>query len=126
MEPKPGHLGAQYGAQWQDRAMAVAYQHRQPYPPLIFKILKREAQPGPVLEIGAGTGDATLELAWQFDRVDAVEPSAEMLRIAARRTGRNIRWIHASFEEADLEGPYGLAVAAESIHGPTGKSHSQN
>lgn len=96
--------------------MANAYQHRQPYPPLIFKILKREARPGPVLEIGAGTGDATLELAWQFDRVDAVEPSAEMLRIAARRTGRNIRWIHATFEDAELEGPYGLAVAAEAIH----------
>lgn len=96
--------------------MAAAYQHRQPYPPLIFKILKREARPGPVLEIGAGTGDATMELAWLFDRVDAVEPSAEMLRVAARRTGRNIRWIHSTFEEAVLEGPYGLAVAAESIH----------
>lgn len=96
--------------------MANAYQHRQPYPPLFFKILKREAKPGPVLEIGAGTGDATMELAWQFDRVDAVEPSAEMLRVAARRTGRNIRWIHSSFEEAELAGPYGLAVAAESIH----------
>lgn len=96
--------------------MAAAYQHRQPYPALVFAKLKELAQPGPVLEIGAGTGDATLELAWRFDRVDAVEPSAEMLRVAARRTGRNIRWIQSTFEEAELEPPYGLAVAAESIH----------
>jgi trans-aconitate methyltransferase len=116
MEPKPAHLGPEFASQWQDRSMAAAYQHREPYPALVFDVLKRIAQPGPVLEIGAGTGDATLELAWRFDRVDAVEPSAEMLRVAARRTGRNIQWIHSTFEQAELSPPYGLAVAAESIH----------
>ena len=116
MEPKPAHLGPEFASQWQDRAMAVAYQHRPPYPALVFEVLKGLAKPGPVLEIGAGTGDVTLELAWRFDRVDAVEPSAEMLRVAARRTGRNIHWIHATFEQAQLSPPYGLAVAAESLH----------
>ncbi|MCA8912787.1 MAG: class I SAM-dependent methyltransferase [Planctomycetes bacterium] len=112
----PKHLGPAYGSQWQDRSMAAAYHHRSAYPTLVFDVLKRLAKPGPVLEIGAGTGDATLELAWRFERVDAVEPSGEMLRVAQRRTGRNIRWIHASFEEAQLSRPYGLAVAAESLH----------
>jgi trans-aconitate methyltransferase len=116
MEPKPSFLGPEFAGQWQDRSMAAAYQHREPYPALVFEVLKGLAKPGPVLEIGAGTGDATLELAWRFDRVDAVEPSAEMLRIAARRTGRNIHWIHARFEEAELSPPYGLVVAAESLH----------
>jgi len=116
VEPKPAFLGPEFAGQWQDRSMAAAYQHREPYPALVFDKLKDLARPGPVLEIGAGTGDATLELAWRFNRVDAVEPSAEMLRVAARRTGRNIRWIHATFEEAELAPPYGLVVAAESLH----------
>ncbi|MCA8914860.1 MAG: class I SAM-dependent methyltransferase [Planctomycetes bacterium] len=116
MKPKPRHLGPEYGSQWQDRSMAAAYQHRPPYPALVFEVLKRIAKPGPVLEIGAGSGDATLELAWRFDRIDAIEPSAAMLAMAARRTGRNIRWIQSSFEDAELSPPYGLAVAAESLH----------
>ncbi|MCB9934419.1 MAG: class I SAM-dependent methyltransferase [Planctomycetes bacterium] len=115
MKPKPRHLGPEYGSQWQDRGMAAAYHHRPPYPALVFDVLKRVAQPGPVLEIGAGTGDATIELAWRFERVDAVEPSAAMLAVAQRRMGRNIRWIHASFEEAELQPLYGLVVAAESL-----------
>jgi trans-aconitate methyltransferase len=116
MKPMPKHLGPAYGSQWQDRSMAAAYHHRPPYPALVFDVLKRLAKPGPVLEIGAGTGDATMELAWRFPRVDAVEPSAEMLRMAQRRTGLNIHWIHAGFEDAELSPPYGLAVAAESLH----------
>jgi trans-aconitate methyltransferase len=115
MEPKPPHLGPGYAAQWQDAAMAAAYRYRVPYPALIFKMLTQLAKPGPVLEIGAGTGDATLELAWLFPRVDAIEPSAAMLAQARMRTGRNIRWIQSKFEDAALSPPYGLAVAAESL-----------
>jgi trans-aconitate methyltransferase len=115
MEPKPAHLGPEYAGQWQDAAMAAAYRFRTPYPALVFKVLQGLAKPGPVLEIGAGTGDATLELAWLFPRVDAVEPSAAMLTHARMRTGRNIRWIQATFEDARLSPPYGLVVAAESL-----------
>jgi SAM-dependent methyltransferase len=116
VKPKATHLGTDFGAQWHDRAMAAAYRHRPPYPPEIFEHMKTLALPGPVLEIGAGTGDAPIELARWIDQVDAVEPSAEMLRVAAGRADRHVRWIHATFEEAELYPPYGLAVAAESLH----------
>ena len=96
--------------------MAGAYEHRPPYPGAVFDRLDELAQPGPVLEIGAGSGDVTVELASRFGRVDAVEPSTAMLAIGKGRVGGNVRWFHTTVEDAALEGPYGLAVAAESIH----------
>ena len=55
----------------------------------------------------------------QIERADAVDPSEAMLRVARSLPGADnskIRWIHAAIEDAPLEPPYGLIVAASSIH----------
>ncbi len=120
--PKPAHLAPHYGAQFQDHSVALAYYARAPYPPAFFDILETLQSPiqrGRILELGCGTGDATLELAAFAERIDAVEPSSSMLSVARCRPGANdthIRWLHATAEQIEFEGPYSLALAAESLH----------
>jgi SAM-dependent methyltransferase len=116
MKAKPKHLASKYGKQWQDRSMATAYCHRLPYPGSLFDVLQGLAESGPVLEIGAGTGHATVELARRFPEVHAIEPSAEMLAVATQLALPNVTWTQSTFEEAILSPPYTLAVAAESLH----------
>lgn len=122
MKPKPAHLGPQYGEQFQDRGIAAAYRTRPPYLAEFFTVLEKLHAPAPrkILELGCGTGDATVGLIDQADRIDAVEPSEQMLAIAKQRIPQiepqRVRWMHCSAETAKLDGPYSLAVAAESLH----------
>src|SRR5687768_12138428 len=96
--PKPTHLAAGYGAQFEDASVATAYHARPPYPASFFSALRDLHVPGPprVLELGSGTGDVTLGLLGQAERIDAIEPSAEMLKVARRRDRAGdprIRWV---------------------------------
>ena len=113
--PKPAHLGAKYAAQFEDPSVAAAYFARAPYHPEFFDVLRglQAGGPGWILELGSGTGDATLGLLDCVERIDAIEPSAQMLAIARKRPGAEdprIRWIHNFAEDAQLAGPYSLAI----------------
>ena len=121
MLPQPKHLGPEYGAQFQDRSVVAAYSSRPPYPPEVFAALENllGASPRVVLELGCGTGEIARGLAPCVDRIDAVDPSAEMLRIAGILPGSDsasLRWHHASAEEFSYPETYSLIVAAESLH----------
>ena len=101
--------------------MAENYQFRPPYSPEVYSALLSLIAPQcrAVLDAGCGPGKITLGLVDHVDRIDAVDPSEEMLRVARSRAKANhstIRWIHATMEEAPLEAPYGLIVAGLSIH----------
>jgi SAM-dependent methyltransferase len=121
VEPKPAHLAPRYGAQFGDDAVVAAYRHRPPYPAETFEIVDRllAEHPRRVLEIGSGTGHLTRPFAGCVERIDAVEPAAAMRAAARALAGgddAHIRWIAGSAETADLDPPYGLALAAESLH----------
>lgn len=121
MDPKPAHLAPGYGAQFEDEAIVAAYRHRPEYPAATFDVLERllRGRPLRVLEVGSGTGQLTRPLAGFVDRIDAVEPSDSMRRAAAglpRGRDPRIRWIAGDAETAPLEPPYGLVIAAESLH----------
>lgn len=118
-EPKPKHLGPEYGSQFEDESIARAYSARPAYPaelgPFVASLIIGARRN--VLELGAGTGDFTLELAPHVDAIEAVDPSAAMLRTAGeRRCASNVTWIHAAAEDYDYSGPYAAVVAAESLH----------
>lgn len=84
----------------------------------------RVSGPRVVLDAGCGTGKVARGLVGELDRVDAVDPSAEMLRIGQGLPGGDdprLRWICAPIEEAELSGPYGLVVAGASFHYDVGK-----
>lgn len=121
MRPKPPHLGAEYGAQFQDQTIADAYVHRPPYPDETFDILIGLLPPGggTVLDLGCGTGDVARPLARRVARLDAVDPSAAMIGRGLALPGGgapNLRWICGTAEDAPVSPPYVLITAGESIH----------
>jgi len=101
--------------------MAENYRFRPPYPAEVYDVLRElmRGHPRVILDAGCGTGKITLELIDEIDRADAVDPSDAMLRVARSLPGADnpkIHWIRSSIEDAPLDPPYGLIVAASSIH----------
>src|SRR4029077_2793408 len=99
------------GRAFENDEVARNYRSRQPYPSEIFEILEGLlVAPRTVLDAGSGTGALTIGLARRAVRVDAVDPSAAMLREARRMPGADserIRWIEGTAETARLDPPYG-------------------
>lgn len=121
MIPKPAHLGPQYGSQFEDDAVARAYETRPPYPAETFDVFERLLPPGrrTILDLGCGTGDVALGLLDRANRVDALDASAAMLRVARSRNRAGdprLRWLEVRAEEFQPDMRYSLIVAAESFH----------
>jgi SAM-dependent methyltransferase len=109
------------GDRFTSRRMAENYRFRPPHPPEVYETLLSlfGDRPRILLDAGCGPGKITLGLIDGIARADAVDPSREMLRVArALRKGDSpkIRWILSTMEDATLKPPYGLVVAALSIH----------
>ena len=109
------------GSAFRTRTVARAYQHRPPYPEEAIARLLSLIGAGPrcVLDAGCGPGKLARAVAPRVERVDAVDPSNEMLAAGRSLPGGDdprIRWVHARVEDAVLAGPYGLIVAGASVH----------
>jgi len=118
---KPAHLGAAHGAQFEDEAVARAYEARPPYPPEVFDILDGLQPAGPrhVLDLGCGTGDVALGLVGRAERIVGIDRSEAMLRVARARRGGDhpsLAWQCIAAEAFAYPGPYSLVVAGESLH----------
>jgi SAM-dependent methyltransferase len=78
------------------------------------------AAAGRVLEVGAGTGKATLQFAARGLGIDAIEPDRAMAAVASQRAATaevNVRVHFSDFESADLpEHAYWLLYAGQSWH----------
>ena len=106
------------GSEFGEADVVRSYAHRAPYPAALYARLT-ELAPGRsrALDLGCGPGKLAGGLAPHFMEVVAVDPSAAMLDVARRlNPDPNIRWINGFAEEAQLEGPFDLAVAGASIH----------
>lgn len=105
-------------------SVADAYERRRPgYPPSLFEDLFAYAQRPvvDVLEIGAGTGKATLPLLARGVGVVALEPAPEMAlvlrdRAAAAGLGDRLEVVVGSFEDFGAARRFALVVAAQSFH----------
>ncbi|MCP4006944.1 MAG: class I SAM-dependent methyltransferase [bacterium] len=109
------------GERFAERRVAESYVLRPPYSEeAIERLLALLAEhPRVLLDAGCGTGKLARSLVSRVDRVDAVDPSPEMIRIGRSEPGGghpSLRWIESGVEGAVLEGPYGLAVAGASFH----------
>jgi ubiquinone/menaquinone biosynthesis C-methylase UbiE len=72
-----------------------------------------------VLDVGTGLGDVARRLAPYVARVDAVDWSAGMIALGQQLPGGDdarIRWIQGRIEEVELDPPYSLITAGESLH----------
>jgi SAM-dependent methyltransferase len=102
---------------------ADAYdRHRPSYPAALFDDIKDYADLAPddaILEIGAGTGRATVPMAEWGNPLTAVEPSAAMADVARTNLKRyaNVEVITSSFEEAGITPrSFGLVTCAQAWH----------
>ncbi|MEU7164408.1 class I SAM-dependent methyltransferase [Streptomyces morookaense] len=92
------------------------------YPPELFDDLARTAGTGPgcrVLEVGAGTGKATVPLAERGCRITAVEQGAGMAAVARRKLAGfgAVEVVTADFETWPLPAePFDVVVAATAFH----------
>lgn len=104
-----------------DEEVVAAYAYRLPYGQEVYDTLLGLISDSPrtVLDAGCGLGNIARGLAPQVDQVDAVDPSAPMIRAGKANPGGNhpnLRWIRATMEEAALSPPYALVVAGSSLH----------
>ena len=102
---------------------AELYDRARPgYPPELFDALAGLAGLGPgrrVLEIGCGTGQATVPLAERGCEIVAVELGADLARVARRNLARfpSVEVVVAAFEEWPPPAePFDLVLAATSWH----------
>ncbi|HEU0115701.1 MAG TPA: class I SAM-dependent methyltransferase [Thermomicrobiales bacterium] len=118
--PKPDHLGPEFASQFRDPAVVAAYHLRPPYPDETFDILADLlVAPGTALDVGAGTGEIARRLVGRAAAVDAVDPSTGMIARGRGLPGGDhpsLHWIVGTAEDAPLRPPYGLIVAAASLH----------
>ncbi len=120
MRPKPEHLGPEFASQFGDPGVVAAYHHRPAYPEEVIDILTDLlVAPGTALDVGAGTGEIARRLVGRAVAIDAVDPSVGMVARGRALPGGDhpaLRWIVGRVEDASLRPPYGLIVAAASLH----------
>jgi SAM-dependent methyltransferase len=119
--PKPRGLSQEYASQFCDASVADAYAQRPPYPAEVFEILASLVQGSPrrVLDLGCGRGEVARGMLDRVDAIDAVDASPAMIERGRRLPGGDdakLQWTVARAEEAALCPPYGLIVAASSLH----------
>lgn len=76
----------------------------------MLKSFKPFFRPGSVLELGSFKGDFTQRLRELFDDVTCVEASGEAISEARGRLADGARFVHSTFEQADLPARYDNVV----------------
>jgi SAM-dependent methyltransferase len=105
-----------------DQAAELYDRARPGYPPALFEDLAELAGVGPgcrVLEIGPGTGQATVPLAERGCHIVAVELGVELAAVARRNLARfpEVQVVTAGFEDWPLPAePFDVVVAATAFH----------
>ncbi len=102
-------------------AVAVAYdRHRPPFPDSLFAALAQVVPDGGrIVEVGSGTGRATLPLARRGYRIVAIEPGVGLAAVARAklRAFPDVRVEEARFEDwPGEEGGFDLVLAADAWH----------
>jgi SAM-dependent methyltransferase len=104
-----------------DRGASDYLEGRPGYPTEVYDLLREHCnlRPGSsVLEVGPGTGQATVPLLDAGAHVTAVEPGADLASALRFRTvGRDITVVVNTFEDAGVpEGSFDLLVSATAFH----------
>jgi SAM-dependent methyltransferase len=121
MISRPEWHGEQYVARFADQSVVDRYHLRPTYPPETFELLNTLIvdEPRAALDVGCGTGNVARPLAEYVERVDAVDRSLPMLQRARTLPGGDspkIRWLYGRAEDVEIQPPYALVTAGESLH----------
>ena len=92
------------------------YERARPgYPSALVDDVVAAAGPGPALEVGAGTGKATVAFAAHGLDLTCVEPDPRMAAVLHRKVP-SARIVPGSFEDWTPDRPYGLLYSAQAWH----------
>lgn len=121
MISRPEWLGEFYSARFQDQSVVDRYHLRPTHPPETFVLLRSLIvdRPGAVLDVGCGPGNVARNLLQYAERIDAVDISLPMLKRARTLPGGDspkLRWLHGRAEDIELQPPYALITAGDSLH----------
>lgn len=91
------------------------------YPALLFEDIKDQCgveESSRLLEIGAGSGIATAELAKLGGQIIAIEPGAHLAAIAKRQTGKfkNVEVVEGTFENFQTSDKFDAILAFTAFH----------
>src|SRR5260370_19230911 len=122
MISRPESLGEQFSARFQDQSVVDRYHLRPLYPPETFTFLNELLvdEPRTVLDVGCGPGNVArnlLDYAERIDPVDISRPMLERARTLPAVDSPEIRWLHGRAEDVDVQPPYALVTAGDSLHG---------
>jgi len=91
--------------------------HRPTYPPEAIDYINALVSWGEALEIGAGTGKATVDLVGPDRKVTCLEPSPEMARVLRAKDLAGVRVVESTFETfGTADDTFDLIVAAQAWH----------
>ncbi|GCE31003.1 hypothetical protein KDA_64870 [Dictyobacter alpinus] len=118
---KSRYFAPKHAESFKDQSIAEAYHYRPPYPAETFVSLEGLVKETPrrVLDAGCGIGYIARNLVDVVDHIDAVDFSQAMITEGQSHPNGNhpnIRWLHGPMETVELEPPYGLITAGESVH----------
>ncbi len=121
MASRPAQLTAENAAVFQEQGVVDLYHLRLSYPPEVFDIVGGliQGEPRSVLDVGTGTGELARPLAARGNRVDAVDISEAMVEKGRSLPGGShplLRWLVGPIETAELQPPYSLITAGDSMH----------
>jgi SAM-dependent methyltransferase len=95
---------------------AELYESARPdYPAALVDDVIAAAGPGPALEVGAGTGKATVAFAAHGLDLTCVEPDPRMA-VVLRRTAPGVRVVDSTFEQWVPDRAFGLLYSAQAWH----------
>lgn len=95
--------------------------YRPTYPRALFDDLCELSQirpPARILELGSGTGKATVGFAERGFQVHCLEPGSDLIRVAQQKLEKNpsITFENTSFENWNADGQYDLVTSATAFH----------
>ena len=97
-------------------AAGPASQARPRYPQSLINRLARLAEGGPVLDVGAGTGELARHLASRGLNVAALEASEDLIAKGQRLPhGQRVEWRHGTWRTGPFGGRHALVVAGEAV-----------
>src|SRR5713226_1170878 len=95
-----------YDKEHQDGSRKYAYEFDSVLRRYMMRALEPFVRDGRTLELGCYKGEVTEVLARRFSDLTVVEASGELLAMARQRVGNRVRFIHSTFETADLPDRY--------------------